>query len=316
MKILMNKHVEGAWGFITESLVNAFKDRGHLVLRYDGDEGNWHKFDPDLYVGCSGHKQAIPVNRRAKIAIHVNPYGPVNINGIDESTENINWVLRQNPDAVFGYGIASDKIFWSYWTERHGIPWVPMPTAGDKLLFNNMQRPRSIDLIYLGGRWTYKAMTIDEYLLPVLRSVQNKKVFGWGGWPEDIESSRLEDSKVNEFMNMGRVGPCMSEKHTQLFGIDIPERAFKLALAGVLAIHDPVPTIKSIMPTIIVATNARDYKDLIIYYIENKEEAAIMSEKQRQDVLTSNTYHHRCATLLSALGFKEESMDMINGINK
>ena len=304
----MNKKVGGAWGFITESFVNALRDKNHEVLRYDDNLETWHSFDPDIYIGCSGHKENIPKNTRTKKAIHTNPFGPVNINGINESQETIDWVANQNPDLVFGYGSPNDRIFWSYWYDRLGIPWIPMPTAGDKTIFNDLHLNRHIDLVYLGGRWPYKAKTIDKYLMPVLQNLDcSKMVRGWGGWPPEFQASQIEDSEVNGFFNIGKVGPCMSEIHTQQYGIDIPERFFKLALCGVLAVHDPVPSIKSMVPSAVVASNPSDYASLIKSFIDDESSRIEIAAKQKEEVLKAHTYHHRMASIFDTFGFSEEA---------
>lgn len=311
MRILMNKWVGGAWGFITESLINALNDKGHIVKRYDGLESSWQRFDPDLYIGCSGHRQHIPNKRRAMVAIHVNPYGPVNIQGINESEDAISWVLSQKPDVVFGYGSQNEEIFWSYWQTRHDIPWVPMPTAGDKKIFADLKLERDLDIVYLGGRWAYKAQTIDRYLFPVIHKLNCRKIIrGWGGWPEDMKVEKIDDHDVNYFLNRGFVGPCISEKHTQQYGIDIPERAFKLALCGVCVIHDPVPSIKHLIPSAVVAKDENDYYELVKYYVENPCDAQRIAESQKIAVLQGNTYHHRCAALFRRLGMITEADHM------
>jgi spore maturation protein CgeB len=186
-----------------------------------------------------------------------------------------------------------------------------MPTAGDKTFFSDLKQDRPYDLIYLGGRWPYKALTIDKFLIPVLDNVKNCKVHGWGEWPAKYGVSGIDDKDVNQFLNSGRVGPCMSEAHTQAYGIDIPERAFKLVLSGVLAIHDPVPTIKSIVPSMVVARDSKDYYDLIMHYIDNPGEASEVASQQLTDVLKANTYHHRCAALFKTLGHITQSEDMV-----
>ena len=171
MKVLICHRPGGAWGYITDGFVNAFKSQGHETQRWDGNTDSWFLFEPDLYIGCSGHKQPMPDDDSTKTAIHVNPHGPIDLGSINEPSSNINWVVDKNPDVVFGYGQENDKNLWSYWSERYGIPWIPMPTAADKTLFyrdelNNKQ----YDIVYLGGRWDYKAKTIDKFLLPTLRS--------------------------------------------------------------------------------------------------------------------------------------------------
>lgn len=318
MKIFICNRPGGAFGYITDGWVNALRKRGHDVRRWDGLEQSWRAFGPNLYIGCSGHKQPIPLDNSCKIAIHVNPYGPVNIEGINESEENIRWVLRQKPHAVFGYGHEEDRLLWSYWTKNHSIPWVPMPCAGDSVLFSDSipQNDRQYDIVYLGGRWAYKGKTIDAYLLPALRHCNKHGlktcVRGWGDWPTGVCSGVLPEDESNLFLNDGRVGPCISEIHTHNYGIDIPERVFKLALAGTLPIHDPVPVIKRYLPSVVVAQNTQNFADLCRHYAEHHAEREQKIKQVRDEVLSAHTYFHRMSTLFLALGFKSEAEEMIS----
>lgn len=287
-----------------------------MVERWNGQGSTWDAFGPDLYLGCSGHRQPIPVDRAAKIAIHVNPYGPVQIPGISEPQEAIDWTLAQKPDAVFGYGAEQDRLLWSYWSERHGILWVPMPTAGDKCLFDLEPRDeeKDYDAVYLGGRWAYKGKSIDPYLLPALdRPGLKYKLHGWGEWPSGYCSGPLSDDKVAGFLHSGRVGPCISEPHTQQYGFDIPERVWKVALCGTLPVHDPVPNIKALLPSLVVAQNPQNYSDLCWHYSrpENAAERLDLTVRVRAEVLAGHTYHHRLAGMLSSLGFTADAAQML-----
>ena len=314
MRILFCQRPGGAFGYITDGMINALRDKGHVVSRWDGLENTWHNFSPDLYVGCSGHKQPIPHKHSAKIAIHVNPYGPTQINGINESDANIRWTLIQKPNVVFGYGHKDDRILWSYWTTKHGIEWVPIPTAGDKTIFHNSTESDKVyDIVYLGGRWDYKGLTIDSYLLSFIRQT-NYKLHGWGNWPADVCSGLLADDQVSKFLGSGRVGPCISERHTHEYGIDIPERAFKVALCGTMVIHDAVIAIRRFIPSAIVATNPDQFREYCLYYSnrDNTDERIRIVSKQRDEVLSAHTYHHRMATLFDALGFHEDSKNMVS----
>jgi len=315
VKVLLCSRPGGAFGYITDGWLNALHDRGHSVRRWDGIENSWADFAPDLYIGCSGHKQPILHNRNCKIAIHVNPHGPVNIDGINESQDNIKWTLNQNPDVVFGYGHEDDRLIWSDWTAEYNIPWVPMACAGDRILFNQIQpNDRPFDLIYLGGRWAYKAQTIDSYLLPVLKNKEIKySVRGWGDWPSGVCDGILPEDGANQFLNSGRIGPCIAEMHTHQYGIDVPERAFKLALCGTLVIHDAVPIMKRFIPSAIVAQNPKNFAELCLHYIQNEDERLEMVNKQKAEVLAVHTYHHRIQTLLLALGFVDEAKGMLDG---
>lgn len=315
MKVLLCHRPGGAFGYITDGWFNALRDKGHKVQRWDGNESSWYDFAPDLYCGSSGHKQPIPPRRNCKIAIHVNPYGPVNIQGINESEQNIRWTLNQNPDVVFGYGLEEDRLLWSYWTQKHGVAWVPMPTAGDKVIFKQIKSlaDRPLDVVYLGGRWAYKGMTIDAYLVPLLQANEvTYKLHGWGDWQPGLCSGILAEDKACEFLNQGKIGPCISEQHTHSHGIDIPERAFKIALCGTLVIHDAAMSLKRMIPSALIATNPQQFQDYIRLYSRPDMQQARMElvAQQQNEVLSAHTYHHRLAALFDALGLADEANHM------
>lgn len=314
MNILLTHRVGGAWGYITDGYVNALRNRNHCVERWDGNLETWERFKPDVYIGCSGHRQPIPPKRNCKIAIHVNPYGPVDLGNINESIDAIRWTLNQQPDAVFGYGHDEDRIMWSYWSTKHKVPWVPMPTAGDKVIFKQIidDAQKEYDLVYLGGRWPYKAKTIDAYLVPVLNKVKSR-VYGWGDWPSNVCSGVLGEDKACQFLNSGKIGPCVSEQHTHTFGIDIPERAFKVALCGTLVVHDATINIKRMIPSAVIASTPEQFRDYVEYFAKPAASAERIEliKKQQTEVLNNHTYHHRLAKLLDQLGYAAEASDMV-----
>jgi hypothetical protein len=321
MNILVVHRVGAAFGYITDGWINALRDKGHNVRRWDGLEQSWYDFKPDLYIGCSGHKQPIPSKRNTKVAIHVNPYGPVNVMAndgrINESDAAIRWTVNQKPDVVFGYGDDEDKLLWSYWETKYGIRWVPMPVAGDKTQYRTRSDQPKYDIVYLGGRWAYKGLTIDEYLLPLFKKCPEEgvtyKIFGWGDWPPDLGVKVLAEDQSASFLASGKIGPCISEKHTHDFGIDIPERAFKLALCGVLVVHDTVPAIRRYIPHALIGQGAEHFQKLCLSYArpEADSERKEIASKQRNYVLKHHTYHNRMATLLSSIGFKSEAESML-----
>lgn len=316
MKILLPKLVGGAFGHITESWLAAFEHAGFAVQRYDGNLSTWHSFDPDLYIGCSGHRQTIPVTRRAKLAIHVNPFGKISVPGIDEGDTSIDWVCSQRPDAVFGYGFPIHRDYWSNWEDQCGIRWVSMPTAADYCKYKDLRTDRPYDVVYLGGKWAYKSKTMDKYLMPLLRtSGLSYKVSGWGEWPLEMNVSELPLGQENAFFNNGKIGPCMSEPHTYQHGIDMPERAFKLALAGVLYIHDAKEKISEVLEAAVAASTPDEYIKLHQYFINMPEKRETMAAMQKQEVLSAHTYHHRLAGLLYECGFTVESQRLISLVN-
>jgi len=311
MKILFTHRPGGAYAFISDGWMNACRAAGFTVARWDGAESSWNAYDPDIYVGCSGHRQPIPAERRAKVAIHCNPFGPRDLGPINESQNAIAWTNVQRPAAVFGYGHELDRVYWEHWTTKLGIPWVPMPNAGDSTIYKKVDDNDRYDIVYLGGRWDYKAKNIDKYLLPILKRTNSVgctysyKVCGWGGWPSDIPNSRLPETPGADvaLYGSGTIAPCVSEPHTSVYGIDLPERVFKAALCGCLTIHDFVPGFaERFMPSVIVAKDEHEYATLIEEW-QHRRDMRDRAELQRREVLNGHTYFHRMAGLLNALGF-------------
>lgn len=306
MRILVCKKVGGAFGHITDSWMNVFQfSPGFVAQRYDGNVRSWLEFEPDLFIGCSGHWQQIPKDTKAKITIHVNPYGD-SIPGIDEPKSVIETVKSANPVAVFGYGFESHRNYWKNW-DRDGIKWVPMPTAGDIIKYRNLGSDRPYDVAYLGGRWSYKAQTIDKYLLPVFDSGCKCRIAGWGDWHARYNIKGLDEGLENEFFNSAKVAPCISEIHTYNTGIDLPERYFKTVLAGCAAVHDGGENVRKILPQALVANNPAEYLNMINTCLKNEDYRLDVCSRQYFEVANNHTYHHRLANLLRECGFHSAS---------
>ncbi len=317
MRILIVHRPGGAFGYITDSWINALRDVGHNVQRWDGLESSWNSFKPELYIGSSGHRQPLPKDRNCKFAMHVNPYGPIDCGGINEPQQSIEYIKSMRPDVVFGYGFDIDKVYWKYWEEKLGIPWAPMPTAADATVFKKITplSQRTLDAIYIGGRWAYKAKSIDTYLIPAVRHIyandRTMEIYGWGDWPKNQCKGIISDDRVTPTFNKAKIAPCISEPHTQQWGYDLPERIWKVAACGCLPIHDPVPTLKRIIPNLPMAQDPAQYADLSLYYITHDEEREKLAEEIREIVIDNHTYHHRLAGLFSVLGMNKESNNML-----
>ena len=312
MKVLFCNRPSGAFGYITDGMYNAMKAAGHTVGRWDGKPQSWANFAPDLYCGSSGHRQPIPSTRTTKIALHVNPYTDEKIvaNGvtINEAQHAIDWTVAQRPDLVFGYGHETDRRLWCKWTINHGIEWVPMPTAGDSTLFQNLDLPRDIDFGYIGGYWKYKANNIDKYLMPLAKACKSRIKIHGRDWPHNAGATPIDDDAVVGFYNRIKIAPCIAEPHTTEWGIDLPERLWKASLCGAVVVHDHVKGLERYMPSVVTASTTEEYiktcQDLT--HLPNAELASL-AERQRSEVLKSNTYFRRMAVICDALGFHTES---------
>ena len=318
MRVLFFNPPGGASVFITEGMMNALRDVGCAVARWDGDHKSWDAFAPDIYIGASGHRQQVPTLRTCKVAMHVNPYGPVKVEpNINEHPVAVSVVKQIRPDVVFGYGHETDRHYWSYW-DRDGFPWVPMATAGDATIFKPTNGTHDkCDIGYIGGRWPYKATGIDAYLLPVLcDKTISHMIYGWGGWPNHIQVGRIEDNSVPIFLANCRVAPCISEPHTLAYGIDLPERVFKAILSGAVVVHDPVKGLLRYLPHAIIASDPKAFHHEIKRLLSDHSQLHRIAKQQRDDVLAAHTYHHRMATLMLALGFNDIAASLLLAVQR
>lgn len=305
IKVLLTHRPGGAYGFISEAWKNALRSVGVTAERWDGHSSSWHTFDPDLYIGCSGHKQPIPQNRKSRtaIAIHVNPYGSESIPGIDEAPETIGWVKQQDPTVVFGYGDMSVFKYWSKWESELRTKFVPMPTAGDAVEFSDLKLPRDNDVVYVGGYWKYKSQNLNKYLLPLLEAVSSKSVgvYGWGDWPIVGVHSGLQDGMVSKVFNSAKICPCIVEPHTVTYGIDLPERMFKVILCGAVAVHDYFVGHENFVKSVPACVEPTQYIRSVIDLINNDDLRDDIASRQKSEVLAAHTYHHRLAGMANKI---------------
>lgn len=310
MKVLVAEPSGGAYYYIAKSFINAFVDIGVDAKFWDGDKTKFLKFNPDLYIGCSGHRKEAPKSGEFKTAIHVNPYGdklkPIHGVDINESDDAIKWTMNQCPDVVFGYGLDVDgKSFWRNWP----VKFVGIPTAGDVTIYFPSEKSDDYVVAYLGGRWGYKGHNIDKWLLPAIRKLGDRiSIKGWGGWQgiSQYDGVLPNSNSGQEFLSKALVGPCICEPHTTVYGIDVPERFFKVALCGVLPIVDKIKGFDRYCDNYVMAECPDDYCSKIMNYSCNPdyiEEGKELAKCIRKEVLQKHTYHHRMMSLCKSLGF-------------
>lgn len=323
MKVLVVEPVGGAFWYITKAFINAFNDSGIQAKFYNGQDKNiFKKYKPDLYIGCSGHRQVIPTQRDFKVAIHVNPWGkrlePVFGVDINEPKNAIEWTLEQKPDVVFGYGHQDDEnTYWSNWKN-----WVGVPTAGDATEYYPDKKQVNYDVAFLGGRWAYKGHNIDKWLMPIIKRHSNKvAIHGWGGW-QGIKSYKgplPKGDSGRRFLSSAKVCPCICEPHTSIYGIDIPERFFKVALCGSLPILDKVPGFDRYCDNYLMAQTPEDYYKMVKRFAFNSDFKDKRIEKInliRKEVLSKHTYHHRMQELCRRLEFDDAVSSLEESISK
>ncbi len=315
LTVFITNSKSGAFFEIAKGWRNALASLGHKVILWDGNHSVWVNHKPDIYIGCSGWRQTLPPNHNAQVATHVNPYcdekiqvpgGPL----INESQDAINWTLAQKPKFVFGYGLQDDMNQWWYkWKRNHGIDMVGMPNAADVTIYKpGVPNPAlACDVGWVGGYWPYKAINLDKYIVPVARKYKSVWL-GWSG-PKDLWRGSTTQEDICSLFHSAKICPCVVEPHTTRYGIDMPERIFKVAASGALAISDPVLGIerffsKDVLP---LASNPSHYMQLCGMYIKmdpvaRKNQANLL----RNEVLRNHTYYNRIRSFLWSFGCYEQ----------
>ena len=319
LRILCCDPPGGAFYHITKAWGRAFEQLGHTFTKWDGKENSWRKFNPHLYLGCSGHRQPIPKGTKTKVGIHVNPHGKIRLNplhGVDvnEPGHAVKWSVSMKPDFVFGYGIQQDeKTFWSKYKSDHNIPWFGVPTAGDPFhYYKDPDESLVCDIGFVGGRWSYKLHNLDKYLVPLFKKY-NYKCFGWGGWEGICESKELPDNTDvdRKLFSSAKICPAICEPHTTKYSIDWPERIFKIPLCNGFTVSDPVANFDRYLPTDVFPMSS-NLVELCDYYLKNEDERKQLADKQMRFILENHTYINRIHTLFVAAGFKQEAKDALN----
>ncbi len=317
----------GAFLYITKGWEDAFKALGHNFKRWNGSDAQLKSYKPHNYLGCSGWQQNFPKWAKSefgtKIAIHVNPWGNTILKpqkhepNVNEPNNTIKWVEKQKPNFLYCYGIGEDiKHMWNHWNNKVA-PVIPMPNAGNAVThYPVAPAPKfRCDIGFIGGYWPYKAININKYFMPVLNKT-NAKVFGWGGWRHSKYKGTIDDNDVNKLFSSSKICPAVVEPHTSRYGIDIPERMFKIPLGGGFVICDPCKGLeryisKNIFPT---ASNPKHYAELIHYYLKNDKERIRLKKEQRKAILKDHTYFARIQGFLKSSGYKDEAEKAKNKI--
>jgi hypothetical protein len=316
LTIFITNSKSGAFFEIATGWKNAFAANGHKAILWDGNISTWQAHKPDIYIGCSGWRQKLPPSHKAQVAIHVNPFcdsiiqapgGPV----INEKQDAIKWTISQRPKFVFGYGLQDDMGQWWYrWKKDHNIEMVGMPNAADATKYRPGPPDQNLicDVGWVGGYWPYKAINLDKYIVPVARKYKTIW-YGWSG-PKDLWRGSATQDQISALFRSAKICPCVAEPHTTIYGIDIPERLFKVAASGALAISDPIHGLdrffsKDILPT---ASDPAHYMQLCDMYInmdpnQRKTQAMMLTK----EVLKHHTYYNRVQTLLQSFGYYNEA---------
>lgn len=207
------------------------------------------------------------------------------------------------------------------WTTEFGLPVHSSMNAADIFEYTNgiFMPEIASDVAFVGGRWGYKSITLDAYLLKLCNPNLNLnvKIFGNTGWGVPQYCGTIPDALVKHVFSSATICPSISELHSQDFGHDIIERPFKLLSNKSFCISDKVEGLEMLFPDgIVYADNPKDFVEKVFHYLNHPDERLPFIESGYEAVMKSHTYFDRAASFFENLGFTKEAEDVIIMKNK
>lgn len=286
------------------------------------------RFEPDIYIGqlynlSESTIKCIKERPHLKVALRAGEWnnGPIDPNILRATFYEL-YILEDlihqtgKPNLIYTHYLQKDIEETHKNFLKLGVQLLGLPMSGDVHTYtNNRIRPElECDIAFVGGYWPYKGQIIDQYLTPLCHNSDFKiKIFGNQPWPHVNQYCGLiNDADVKDLFRSAKICPNLSEPHSQELGIDVNERAFKIALAGGFCIMDNVRAAREMFTDsndeckIWMVKSPKEFTEDIEFLLNPKHDRLkeMIAHKCRRHVLKYHTNYHRIITLLNAL--KEE----------
>lgn len=322
MKIMISNDTGLAHYFIRMGILRAFTALGHDAVMWDITKKSafdaFNEMEPDLFIG-----QTYNINRALIKCLAKRPNCKVIMKGSDwgEYSDTIDRqkfpVLIANEEEIDNVKALREvgglDYIYVHYLQRHVdkthshwkdiVPAKSMLSAADIFEFTGgISKPEyECDLGFLGGRWGYKAKTLDEYFMPLLGGDLNVKIFGNQQWGIPEYCGFLPDAEVRHFLASAKICPNISEPHSQEFGYDIIERPFKLAANKCFVISDHVEGLTELYPEMPNALTPEGFKDQVYHFLSRPDERLDIVEINYEKTINHHTYFHRVAEIFKNL---------------
>jgi len=340
MKILISNDGPHAHFYIRTGIGRALTYAGHQVVMWEISKkaafDAFDEFEPDMFIG-----QTYNLNEAVRKCILARPNMKVIMKGSDwgaisDSIDRVKYpVLIANEQEIENVAELRkngkpDLLYVHYHPDRLGethnhwddiVQTVSLMNAADIFLFTNgkVKDQYKSHVGFMGGRWGYKAQTIDKYLLPLMnpKSRLNIKIFGNSDWGVPQYCGFLPDNEAAHFLRSCDICPNLSEPHSHKYGYDVVERPFKLLANKCFVISDYVEDLEKLFPkSIIHCKTPAEFHEKIGYYLDKPKERAILSQLGYEEVIGGHTYFHRMASIFGELGMGDEQENMLKSLDK
>lgn len=192
-----------------------------------------------------------------------------------------------------------------------GLPILEEPHAADLATYNNDQEvPKTIDILYIGGCWTFKWENMKPYITQLKSKFDHKlKIYG-KGWEEGYSLGMLEEKQYNQTIKSAKINLSFHEPSQVLnFPFGGNERIFKILALNGFVISDANPLLNyhfKVPEEIEIAKSPEHMIELIQYYLERDYLITKIANQGYQRVLSEHTYEYRASRLLELLNHSIE----------
>jgi len=323
-------YIRSGWG-------NAFITSGHEFRFWDISRQPafdvFDEYEPDLFIGTTydldrATFKCIQSRVEMKVILFGSCWGDL-INEIDLKKYPI--VVAQDNEKKMIEKLKNETgkpnlVFIHYhdnWIEPTmglwnsiGVKPIGVMNAADTVIYNQGSCDENLkcDIGFTGGYWQYKARNLNPYMMPLCHDNNlNVKIFGNQKWPVSQYLGTIDSARVNDLFCSSTVSPNVSEPHSTRWGFDIIERPFKILSSGGFCVSDYVESMQNDVFTeneIPCGKTAKEFVELVKYYVNNPEERKKFMEKGRKLVLTQHTYYDRMGKVLRELNLDSEAMKM------
>lgn len=315
----------------------AFTYCGHNVLLWNPQEKPaldlFNEIKVDIFLGQSYNLnraliKALAKNPNCRVALKAGDWGELNkvwdskkypvLLASEEEKDLVSQVMTNNGINFLHIHYHPDYIqdTHGYWTGEFGVPVCSSMNAADVFEYTNGQFLPEIasDVAFVGGRWGYKSITLDAYLLKLCNPNLdlNIKIFGNTGWNVPQYCGSIPDELVKHVFASATICPSISELHSQDFGYDLIERPFKLLSNKSFCICDNVAGFKKLFPDgMVYADSPTDFIEKVFYYIKNPDKRLSFIENGYKAVIKSHTYFDRISEMFNNFSLPEEAKQVI-----
>jgi spore maturation protein CgeB len=199
-----------------------------------------------------------------------------------------------------------------------------IPLAADRIsLIPSLDEKFVSDLAYIGTNLPEKRDFFRKNVYP-LANQWKLKIYGqdWTtgdyllGWVQragqyfnvpglrSLRKPKLALTDEAKIYRSAKVSINVHEAYQREFGGDCNERTFKIPFCGGFQVVDSVACINKYFPgegELVMASNEREWVDLIHYYLENPEKRGDIIAAGQKRVLNEHTYHHRARQILGIM---------------